>query len=279
MDLNHLNLRVRDATACRDFYERHFGFRLAFEADGGYFVRNDEGFLLALIPADPHQALPDGFHIGFGVADAEAVTALNRRLAATGLAVTEIEDFRPAEDYVTFRCWDPDGTEVEVFWEAPPKRAESTSSAVSARDELLAALVGEWSGTYRLWLEPGELRTETPTRCTGRPVLDGRFAALDYDWIDADGPQLGSMLLGCSEDGEWQMAWVDSWHTGTSIMYCVGGPEADVVGTYGPQWGWRTRFDLASPNEMVITAWNITPAGDEAKATRRHITGRSVRHG
>ena len=52
MDLNHLNLGVRDAAACRDFYQRHFGFRPAFEADGGYFVRNDEGFLLALIPAD-----------------------------------------------------------------------------------------------------------------------------------------------------------------------------------------------------------------------------------
>jgi hypothetical protein len=98
-------------------------------------------------------------------------------------------------------------------------------------------------------------------------MLDGRFVALDYDWIDADGPQLGSMLLGCGEDDKWQMAWVDSWHTGTSIMFCEGGPEADVVGTYGAQWGWRTRFDLVSPNELVITAWNITPGGHQTKAT------------
>ena len=33
MDLNHLNLRVRDAAACRDFYQSHFGFRPAFEAE------------------------------------------------------------------------------------------------------------------------------------------------------------------------------------------------------------------------------------------------------
>jgi hypothetical protein len=46
MDLNHLNLRVRDAPACRD-------------------VRPDEEY-----------------------------------------------------EYVTFRCHDPDGTEIEVFWEA-----------------------------------------------------------------------------------------------------------------------------------------------------------------
>lgn len=69
MDLNHLNLRVRDAAACRDFYEAYFGFHPAFEADGGYFVRHDEGFLLALIPPEPHQNLPEGFHIGFGLAD------------------------------------------------------------------------------------------------------------------------------------------------------------------------------------------------------------------
>jgi hypothetical protein len=37
---------------------------------------------------------------------------------AAGATFTALEDHRPAEDYVTFRCWDPDGTEVEVFWEA-----------------------------------------------------------------------------------------------------------------------------------------------------------------
>lgn len=119
MDLNHLNLRVRDAAACRDFYQRHFGFRPAFEAEGGYFVRNDEGFLLALVPAGSHQPLPDGFHVGFGLADAAAVTRLHDQLRRAGVKLAPVEDHRPGEAYVTFRCWDPDGTEVEVFWEAP----------------------------------------------------------------------------------------------------------------------------------------------------------------
>ena len=118
MDLNHLNLRVRDAAACRDFYETYFGFRSAFEADGGYFVRNDEGFLLALIPAEPHQTLPEGFHIGFGLGDPAELTSLLGDLDAAGIGTSALEDYRPREDYVTFRCWDPDGTEIEVFWEA-----------------------------------------------------------------------------------------------------------------------------------------------------------------
>ena len=119
MDLNHLNLRVRDASACRDFYQRHFGFRPAFEAEGGYFVRNDDGFLLALVPAEAHQPLPRGFHIGFGLESSEAVSAVHAALLDDEVKATTIDDSRPGEDYVTFRCWDPDGTEIEVFWERP----------------------------------------------------------------------------------------------------------------------------------------------------------------
>lgn len=118
MDLNHLNLRVRDAVMCRDFYMQHFGFEPAFEADGGFFVRNADGFLLALIPAEPHQELPHGFHIGFGLGSADEVVACRTSLAGAGVDVRELEDFRPDQDYITFRTADPDGTEIEVFWEA-----------------------------------------------------------------------------------------------------------------------------------------------------------------
>lgn len=114
MDLNHLNLRVRDAVACRDFYCGHFGFEPAYEADGGYFLRNAEGFLLAVTPVAGHGVLPPGFHIGFGLGDGEAVRAAHRRLGAAGVPVGELE---VEEGYVTFRGWDPDGTEIEVFWE------------------------------------------------------------------------------------------------------------------------------------------------------------------
>ena len=58
---------VRDPVAGRDFYQRHFGLRPAFDAHGGY--------------------------------------------------LSPLDDERPAEDDVSFRCWDPDGTEIEVFWE------------------------------------------------------------------------------------------------------------------------------------------------------------------
>lgn len=117
MDLNHLNLRVRDAPACRDFYVEHFAFVPAFEAEGGYFLRGPSGFLLAVVPVEDHQALPEGFHVGFGLDDRGDVEAVHERLRRSGVEIGEIHG---GDDYVTFRCWDPDGTEIEVFWESGP---------------------------------------------------------------------------------------------------------------------------------------------------------------
>ncbi len=83
----------------------------------GFFLRNDDGFLLALVPTDPHVALPEGFHIGFTGADPDEVIARHAELSAAGVRTGRLDDFRPKESYVTFRCWDPDGTEIEIFWE------------------------------------------------------------------------------------------------------------------------------------------------------------------
>jgi hypothetical protein len=70
-------------------------------------------------PSTLHRPLPDCFRIGFGLRDVRAVADRHEALAEAAVRTTAVEDFRPGEAYVTFRCWDPDGTEVEVFGEAP----------------------------------------------------------------------------------------------------------------------------------------------------------------
>jgi Protein of unknown function (DUF1579) len=146
--------------------------------------------------------------------------------------------------------------------------------------DLLTAMVGEWEGTYRLWLEPGVLRGESPARATIMPMLHGRYVVQDYEWADQGALQQGTMLLGCDADGAWQMAWVDTWHTGSSIMACQGDAEsgAVVVGHYGGAgevWGWRTAWTMPDLDHLVVTAWNITPQGDEHKATETQYQRRA----
>jgi hypothetical protein len=138
--------------------------------------------------------------------------------------------------------------------------------------ELLTASLGEWEGIYRLWLEPGVLRSESPARGSIRPVIGGRYVVHDYEWADQGTPQQGTMMLGRDGEDAWQLAWVDTFHTGVAIMSSTGEAVTDaaVQGNYGgdgEQWGWRTTWSMPDADHLVITAWNITPQGQEAKAT------------
>jgi catechol 2,3-dioxygenase-like lactoylglutathione lyase family enzyme len=114
VDLNHLNLRVADPGHSRGFYERWFGFHEKLSEDGAVFLTNDERFLLALFPAEGSSPMPPGFHFGFLLDDATAVRSMHQAMIDGGAVPGDLEEW---DDYVTFRCHDLDGHEVEVFWE------------------------------------------------------------------------------------------------------------------------------------------------------------------
>lgn len=76
--------------------------------------------------------------------------------------------------------------------------------------------------------------------------------------------------MGHADDGAWQMAWIDTWHNGSSIMFCTGTTAIDLTGSYGApdqRLGWRTTADVSAA-DLVISAWNVTPPGESAKATK-----------
>ncbi len=60
-------------------------------------------------------------HIGFTLASPAEVVAFHSGLAEHR-TVGVIEDDRPDEPYVSFRCWDPDGTEIEIYWDGSMRR-------------------------------------------------------------------------------------------------------------------------------------------------------------
>lgn len=154
------------------------------------------------------------------------------------------------------------------------KRTFEESSKEGGQHHRLGQLAGEWEGTTKTWFEPDKLEDESPWRGTIRPTAGGRVVVYEYEGSFQGKPLSGVAILGYHLDPDrFEMAWADSFHTGTGIMFSKGANEGrgfGVLGSYeapsGPPWGWRTEVQQPEADRLIITHYNITPDGQEAKA-------------
>jgi len=142
----------------------------------------------------------------------------------------------------------------------------------------LSKLVGEWEGITKTWFEPDKIADESPIRGSMRLILDGRFIMHEYKGSMEGKPLEGIAIYGYHLAlGKFQSAWIDSFHNGSAIMFSEGKKGDDsfaMLGSYAyvtpeleQHWGWRTEIEMTNDDEVKITAYNISPEGDEAKAT------------
>src|SRR5688572_23649073 len=146
-------------------------------------------------------------------------------------------------------------------------RSETAPFELTGAHALLGRFAGEYSGPADLWLDPDAPPERTRMDLCAEPVLGGRWLRITYRGVSFGKPHSGEMLLGFHLDaGEFELAWIDSAHTGSAIIVSRGKPEAsdavDVLGSYrgGDQvWGWQTRLTRPTPSELLLEAFNIPP--------------------
>jgi catechol 2,3-dioxygenase-like lactoylglutathione lyase family enzyme len=117
MHLSHLGLPVRDAARSQIFYATHFGFDPGTAQrydDGTVIIRNADGFDLALHESQEVCSPQPFLHFGFRLARGADVRDVLDRVRAGGIEIIEHDD---EPDMVSFKCVDPDGHRIEVYWE------------------------------------------------------------------------------------------------------------------------------------------------------------------
>ena len=141
--------------------------------------------------------------------------------------------------------------------------------------DILKSLIGKWEGTCRTWFRPGELADESKVRGEFKPMLAGRFVRHTYEGTMKGKPRAGEETIVFNPaENKFQVSWFDDFHMNNGILFSEGEKTEkgfSVTGQYRvvpdqKPWSWKTVFEMIDDDHLTITAYNITPDGQEGKA-------------
>jgi catechol 2,3-dioxygenase-like lactoylglutathione lyase family enzyme len=117
--LTHIALGVKDPERAFRFYEAVFGMKAVYRDDN--FVQaqtpGSRDVLVFERSAHRHRSSGSIAHFGFRLTDPKHIARAIRAVEAAGGTVLSRGSFIPGEPYVFFT--DPDGYEVEIWYELP----------------------------------------------------------------------------------------------------------------------------------------------------------------
>tara|TARA_R110000868_G_scaffold117600_12_gene312394 strand:+ start:14303 stop:14668 length:366 start_codon:yes stop_codon:yes gene_type:complete len=117
MDLNHLHLAVKDLEKSMNFYTKAFDFyEKARFGPSLVFLKNNEGFDLALSLVDEVEQLPNHIHYGFSFKTKSELMDFytkGQRVFSSNF----VEAPSDKGGFVSFVCVDPDGYHIELYWD------------------------------------------------------------------------------------------------------------------------------------------------------------------
>ena len=126
--LTHVALAVRDPHASLRFYQAVLGVAVVYESPEFVQAQTPGTRDVLVFERRPHEAGRAGgiVHFGFRLQRAEDIEQARTAILAAGGTIHDTGEFIPGEPYVFFK--DPDGYEVEIWYEIPTPIDPATPS-------------------------------------------------------------------------------------------------------------------------------------------------------